>query len=91
MKSILALATLALLGACTAAQVAQVQEINSVVCQKDAALQPVIVALAAPLAVAVVPTASPAVAGAVALDTTMLHPDMVALCAQLGAVPVAGK
>lgn len=78
-----------LLAGCTPAQVAQVQNANAVFCQKDGALQPILVPLNAAVATAVVPTAAPVVAGAVALDTAVVHPSIVAACAAVNATPVA--
>lgn len=99
----LALVSLLAFSACTQQQVANVQAANTkalaqlqtvvaAVCQIDAQDQPIVVALAAPVVTAVSatnPTAGAAVAGAVALDTTVVHPDIVAACARMNAVPVA--
>jgi hypothetical protein len=80
------------LGGCTASQVATTQArlatVNAAVCQADKSA-PTVVALAAPVATAVDPAAAPAIAGAVQLDTTLIHPAIVAACAAVGAQPVA--
>ena len=100
-KLILCLPLLAL-GACTDAQLQQAQTENAKVvsqivtvtqaaCKVDAQAQPVIVTLGAPVVTAVVPSSAPAVAGAVALDVTVIHPDIVAACAAVGGVAVAAK
>ncbi len=79
------------LGACSAAQVADTQAqlatVNAVVCQADKSA-PVLVTLAAPVATAIDPAVAPAVAGAVQLDQALVHPAIVAACANRGAHPV---
>lgn len=102
MKRIAILSILAL-GACTASQVAKVQQANNqalaklqtvvaAVCEIDAKDQPIVVALAVPVVTAVTSAnagAGALVAGAVALDTTVIHPDIVKACAALNAIAVA--
>lgn len=62
-------------------------------CKTDAQLQPIVVTLGAPVIQTVIPTAAPALQGFIALDTTLIHPAIVAACAGVGgtAVGVAGS
>lgn len=60
------------------------------VCQKDIATQPIVVALAVPVATAAAPGSAAAVAGAVALDQAAIHPAIAAACAQVGGTAVGG-
>jgi hypothetical protein len=73
MNRILFASLLALAG-CTAAQDAQVATVSTALCKVDGVAQPIAVALAAPVT-------TPTVAGAVALDVSVIHPAIVAACA----------
>jgi hypothetical protein len=84
------------LAACSTQQIANIQYRHSrvvmvvtAVCQTDALAQPILVPLSAAVATAVVPTSAPIVAGAVALDTNVVHPAIVKACAAVKATPVA--
>jgi hypothetical protein len=88
------------LAACSPAQVSQIQAKNAqivsqvatvtaVACQVDGQVQPVVVALAAPVVSAVVPGSAVAVAGTVAVDQTVVHPAIVAACAAVGGAAVS--
>lgn len=90
MRKLIFLAVLAT-AACSPAQVAQLATINAVVCKVDGQLQPVVVPLDAAVATAVAPGSAPVIAGAVALDTNLVHPAVVAACAAIGGTAVAGK
>jgi hypothetical protein len=57
------------------------QKIVSVACKLDAVAQTVVVAVA--------PTVVPATSPAVSLDQALVHPAVVAACAQFGGTPVA--
>ena len=70
---------LALFGGCAAPPTAQQQQVLRVLCQVDGAIVPV--------AQPVVATLGPSGATAVALDAALVHPAVVAACAQLGGVP----
>lgn len=85
-----ALTAAAPLAAQAATSNATVLKIAKAVCKTDAAAQPIVIALGAPIAAAVVPQAAPAIAGAVALDQTALHPVVASACAGIGATAVAG-
>lgn len=66
----------------------QAQHLIDVVCERDAALQPVVV----PVVLAASPASGPAapvVAGALAADQLLVHPAVVAACATYHSKPAA--
>jgi hypothetical protein len=88
------------LAACTGAQItaattenakvlSQIVTVSQAACKIDAQAQPLLVTLGAPVATAILPTAAPIVSGAVALDVSVIHPDIVAACKAVGGVAVA--
>lgn len=86
----LALVVALLLAGCTSSgtMTPQAQQIFDVTCAKDAALQPIVV----PVAVAVTSTVAPIAAApavlAAQVDQILVHPAVVAACAQYGGKPV---
>jgi hypothetical protein len=85
-----------LLCACTSAQVATTVQSNpnlatavAVACQVDGQVQPIVVTLAAPIVTAVAPGSAAAVAGAVVVDKSTVHPAIVAACAAIKGVALA--
>lgn len=65
---------------------AQGQKTVDILCERDAALQPIVVPVVAVAAPASGP-AAPMVAGAIAADMLLIHPSVVAACAQYGSKP----
>ena len=88
MKFLPVFAILALTAGCTLQQLKTAQSVNAVVCQQDAALQPVIVPLASAAVAAVAPGTAAGVAGIVALDNAVVHPELQAVCAAVAGVLV---
>jgi hypothetical protein len=96
MKTIIPLAFLAgvaALSACTSAQVATTIQANpqiatavAAVCQIDGQAQPIVVLLATPIVTVVAPTYAVAVAGAIDVDKSTVHPAIVAACAAVKGV-----
>jgi hypothetical protein len=84
---ILAIATLALLVRCAPLSPGQ-QQVVDVLCDRDAALQPVVV----PVVIFASPVAgpvAPAVVGAATFDQLVVHPAVVAACAAHHSKPAA--
>jgi hypothetical protein len=65
----------------------QAQQIVDVTCQQDAVMQPIVVPVIV-AATAATPAGAPAAAAA-GLDTLLLHPAVIAACAQYHSKPVA--
>jgi hypothetical protein len=83
-----ALAGLVASGCTNGAPTAQGQQVIDVLCDRDAALQPLIVpvvVMASPIA----GPAAPAVAGAATVDQVMIHPAVVMACAKYHSKPAA--
>ena len=75
-----------------AAADASVQRFNALACKVDGAVQPKIVTLDTPVAVAVnaaAPGTSAAVATFNSVDEALVHPTIVALCAAVGGSPAS--
>lgn len=64
----------------------QAQRVVDVLCERDAALQPIVVPVVATAAPATGP-AAPVVAGALAADQLLIHPAVVAACARYASKP----
>ena len=75
----------ALLAVLSLAGCARTIQVASAVCQRNAALQQIVVPLAVPVTVALAPSAAPVIGQIVAIDQTVLNPAIVAACAGVNA------